>query len=360
MKYTTVSSLSGREILARDVFAPDGSLLLKKSTRMREAFKKQLLANNIEKIYIEDGIKEPENPTQIISHETRVLLGNEVKKQFEVVRKKVAIDSQMLDSISNILLEEVPTTPAAYDILDIRVNDPITYEHSISVAILSALLCKKLELPHQLSSEITVGALLHDIGKMIIPREIVNKQSKLTDEEYTIMKTHPALGHQMIKDYEDISMTSKLIVLNHHEREDGSGYPSGNGANLHIGAKIVGACDVLEALVTERPYRRAIPLEQALLMLRAERISDEVRSALEQLLEFYPIDTVVLLSTGEVAVVEATHSHDIKRPVVKTIYDLKANRYVSEKIDLLAHLEKSIIKKLDINDTIRKILANQP
>lgn len=360
MKYTTVSSLSGREILARDVLCEDGSVLLKKSTRMREVFKKQLLANNIEKVYIEDGLKVPENPTQIVSHETGVLLSNELKKQFEVVRNKISIGPELLDDVSNILLEDVPTTPAAYDILDIRVNDAVTYEHSISVAILAALVCKKLSLPHRLSSEITIGALLHDVGKMIIPRTIVNKQSKLTDEEYDIMKTHPTLGYQMIKDYEDISSTSKLIVLNHHEREDGSGYPSGNGSNLHIGAKIVGACDILEALITERPYRRAIPLEQALLILRSERISDEVRIAIEQLLEFYPIDSIVLLSTGEVAIVESTHSKDIKRPVVKTIYDLKANGYVSEKINLMTTPNVSITKKLDVNDTIRKILSNQP
>jgi HD-GYP domain-containing protein (c-di-GMP phosphodiesterase class II) len=174
------------------------------------------------------------------------------------------------------------------------------------------------------------------------------------------MKTHSTLGYQMIKEYEDISPTSKLIVLNHHEREDGSGYPSGNGANLHIGAKIVGACDILEALITERPYRRAVSLEQALLILRSERISIEVRVALEQLLEFYPIDTIVLLNTSEIGIVESTHSGDIKRPVVKTIYSLKNNDYISNKVDLISQPDTYIIKKLDINDTIRKILSNQP
>ncbi len=360
MKFTTVSSLSGREILARDVLYKDGTVLLKKSTRMREAFKQQLLVNGIEKIYIEDGMKDPHTPTQIVSHETRLLLSNELKKQFDIVRNKISVNPEILNDISNILLEDVPTTPAAYDLLDIRVNDTITYEHSICVAILTALVCKQLNLSHTLSSEITIGALLHDIGKMIIPRDIVNKQSKLTDEEYQIMKDHPTLGYQMIKDYDDISNTSKLIVLNHHEREDGSGYPSGNGAALHIGAKIVGACDILEALITERPYRRAVSLEQALLILRSEKIADEVRIALEQLLEFYPIDTIVLLNTSDIAIVEATHSNDIKRPIVKTIYSLTKNDYVSEKIDLVSCPEVKVVKKLDLNDTIRKVLANQP
>jgi len=313
MKFTTVSSLSGREI-----------------------------------------------PTQIISNKIKILLENELKKQFEVIQNKMAITPEMIDDISSILLDEIPTTPAAYDLLDIRINDSITYEHSISVAILTALVCKKLDLPHTLSSEITIGALLHDIGKMIIPREIVNKQSKLTDKEYSIMKTHSTLGYQMVKDYEDISSTSKLIVLNHHKREDGLGYPSGNSAELSIGAKIVRACDILEALITERPYRRAIPLEQALLILRSEMISDEVRLALEQLLEFYPLDTIVLLNTGEIAIVVSTHAQDIKHPIVKTIYDLKANGYVSNKIDLFVHPKINVVRKLDINDTIRKILSNQP
>ncbi len=360
MKFTTVTSLSGREILARDVLSKDGHILLKKSTRMREAFKQQLLANDIEKIYIEDGMKDPHSPTPIVSHETKVLLGNELKKQFDVVRNKIAIHPSMLDDISNILLDEIPTKPAAYDILDIRVNDMVTYEHSISVAILAALLCKKFNLSHDLSRDITIGALLHDIGKMIIPNEIVNKQSKLTDEEYTVMKTHSTLGYQIIKDYDDISSLSKLIVLSHHEREDGSGYPSGNGADLHLGIKIVGACDILEALITERPYRRAIPLEQALFILRSEKISIEVRTALEQLLEFYPVDTIVLLNTNDIAIVESTHSNNIKRPIVKTIYSLNKNDYVSCQIDLIDHAQVSIVRKLDINDTIRKILSNQP
>ena len=360
MKLIDVDSLRGGEVLAQDVFCKDGVMLLKKSTRIRHAFKQNLLERNIQNVYITEGAIEPEKPTALISDKTRLLICDELKKQFTLVKDKITINAEVINEIGIILLKELPNTQAAYDILDIHSNDMSTYEHSITVAILSALVCRKLNLDSDLTHQITVGALLHDVGKIIIPNEILNKPSKLDNSEFEIIKTHPTLGYQMIKDYSELNPISKLIVLCHHEREDGSGYPLGKSDDLHIGPKIVGACDILDALITNRAYRHAIPLNQALLMLRGEKISNKVRKAIEDLLEFHPIDSIVLLNTGDIAVVESNHSTNIKCPRVRTIYNLKDSSYISKKIDLSSTPQITIIKKLDLNEVLNKIIKNQP
>lgn len=355
-----VHSLCGGEVLAQDVICTDGVLLLKKCTRIRQAFVNKLVERNVQKVFISENVIEPDTPSPIISNQTRKLIGEELQKQFILVKDKVTIDADVFNEISAILLEEIPNSKVAYDILDIHVNDSSTYEHCITVAIFSALVAQRLNLPYDIMHQITVGALLHDVGKIIIPNDILNKPSRLTDTEFEVVKTHTTLGYQMIKDHSELTPISKLIVLCHHEREDGSGYPLGRAEDLHIGAKIVAACDIFDALITDRVYRRAIPLNQALLILRGEKISSEVRKSLEDLLEFHPIDSFVLLNTGEIAVVESNHTTNIRRPKVRTIYNLKNESYISKKIDLSVAQDINIIKKLDINEALNKILKNQP
>lgn len=360
MKLVNVDSLKGGEVLAKDVFCEDGVMLLKQSTRIRQAFKNQLLERNIQEVFISDDMTDSTPPTPLVSERTRALICSELKKQFEIVKNKVLIDATVLNEITAMLLKEIPVTPAAYDILDIHINDESTYQHSITVSILSALVCRNLKLPADLTHEITVGALMHDVGKMIIPNDILNKPSRLSNNEYEIIKSHTSLGYQMIKDYPDFSLITKLVVLCHHEREDGSGYPLGKSHDLHIGPKIVAACDILDALITDRAYRKAVPLNQALMMLRGEKISSDVRKSLENLLEFYPVDSMVLLNTGEIAIVESNQSTNIKCPKVRTVYNLKDTSYISKRIDLTLSPETTIVRKLDINETLNKIIKNEP
>lgn len=142
-------------------------------------------------------------------------------------------------------------------------KDSYTANHSRKVALISEFIGKKAGLRGAALRNLTIAALLHDIGKIGVPEHIIDKQDKLTDEEFKIMKKHVNLGAEIFRLYPEISHLSD-IVLHHHERIDGSGYPEGlKGDEIPFAARIIAIADVYEALTADRPYRKAMSPEQA-------------------------------------------------------------------------------------------------
>lgn len=151
--------------------------------------------------------------------------------------------------------------------LDAR--DPHTHGHSRRVARHVARVAKRLKLPPEEIARIRTAALLHDVGKIETPREIMEKPDKLTDSEYEVIKLHPGAGAKMVAELNDPELTS--IVLHHHERIDGDGYPDGiAGDEILLGARIIAVADTFDALTSARPYRPAKSHEFAIAILREE------------------------------------------------------------------------------------------
>lgn len=144
---------------------------------------------------------------------------------------------------------------------------PEVYMHSINVSRLATMFALYLEMSPQEVQKICLGAYLHDIGKIGIPKEILFKKGKLETEEYKEIQKHPLIGYGMAADLiqdEEI----KIIILQHHERCDGKGYPLGlNKDEIHLYARIVSLCDVYDALISDRPYRKAYSKQEALDMM---------------------------------------------------------------------------------------------
>lgn len=139
-----------------------------------------------------------------------------------------------------------------------RSYDDVVYSHSINVSIICSVFAKWLKLSEEETKILTLCGLLHDVGKMVIPDEIINKSSKLTEEEYRIMKTHTQKGYQLLKN-QDIDIRIKYAALLHHERCDGSGYPNRfTRDNIEAFSKIVAIADVYDAMTSDRVYRDAI------------------------------------------------------------------------------------------------------
>ncbi len=143
-----------------------------------------------------------------------------------------------------------------------------TLEHSWSVLKLSYELGKKAKLAEEDMENLLLGAVFHDIGKSLIPQDILNKPGKLTDEEFNIVKKHPELGYQFMKENSSLPKQALEIILDHHERIDGTGYPKNKkGDEISTLAKIVSICDVYNALATNRVYRKAMCTQEALMVL---------------------------------------------------------------------------------------------
>ncbi len=144
-------------------------------------------------------------------------------------------------------------------------KDDYTYRHNIAVGALSSLIGRWMGLPEEELTILTMGAILHDVGKMRVPQTILNKKERLTDDEYRIMKQHTVYGYQLINECKQLNLRSALIALQHHERENGGGYPFGiSGDRIDPLSKIVAIADVFHALTSDRVYRNASPFYEIL------------------------------------------------------------------------------------------------
>lgn len=144
-------------------------------------------------------------------------------------------------------------------------KDDYTLRHSVSVGVLSALIAKWLKLNEQDRTSLLMAGVLHDIGKMMIPPEILNKPGKLLDDEFEIMKKHTVYGYQLLKNSLGVSHRQALAALEHHERIDGSGYPlQTDGSRLGLFSRVVAIADVFHAMSTDRVYHDALPVYRVL------------------------------------------------------------------------------------------------
>lgn len=167
-------------------------------------------------------------------------------------------------------------------LLSIRDYDDYTYTHSVNVGVLSLLLARRYfgrSDGHDLR-ELGIGFFLHDLGKTRISPGVIMKEGLLTDEELTEMRRHPLYGFDILKETNQLTTECKLIVLEHHEREDGRGYPYGlYGGEIHVYARICALVDVYDALTSDRPYRRKMPPFQALNLIKG-RLYDRTQKEL--------------------------------------------------------------------------------
>jgi hypothetical protein len=152
----------------------------------------------------------------------------------------------------------------------VEARDPYTGGHLWRVSRYAQLLAKALGLAPAEIARIGLGGFLHDLGKIGVPDAILRKPDRLTDEEYAVMKTHPAMGARMLAGHPLAELVMDAVRL-HHERPDGKGYPLGLAArDIPQMARIVGVCDAFDAMTSHRPYRSGMPLEKALGILRGE------------------------------------------------------------------------------------------
>lgn len=224
------------------------------------------------------------------------------------------------ESIADDLMTSINSNDAiAIDISALKTSDEYTFKHSVDVATISMIVAKQQGLSPSEIREIGVCGLLHDIGKTKIPNEILNKPGRLDDNEFAIMKQHSVYGYNMIKGRPEFSPGICLGVLQHHEKINGHGYPLGATSDkICPYARILSVADIYDALVTERPYKKAYSQRDAVEMIMSMTMELDIR-AMKSFLEsmiLYPVDSIVELSNGEKARVVKNVPHYILRPTV--------------------------------------------
>ncbi len=285
-----------------------------------------------------------------------------VVSMFQEARMGKAIEAEAAAPLVEEISNSVMRNPGALiSLARLKTADDYTFMHSVAVCALMIALARQLGLEEAQVRDAGMAGLLHDLGKAMIPLEILNKPGKLTDEEFDLVKTHPEEGYKLLLEGRGVSEVTKDVCLHHHEKIDGSGYPKKlNGDTMSIFAKMGAVCDVYDAVTSNRPYKAGWdPAESIKRMAEWKGHFDPaVFQAFVKSLGIYPIGSLVRLASGKLGVVIEQGEQSLLKPKVKVFFSTKAQAYIKpEVIDLARSAEKIAgredAEKWGIKDTNR-------
>lgn len=268
-------------------------------------------------------------------------------QMFEDVRLGRAIEEKKARKIVNKNMQSVLRNPDALAWMTrMRSEDQYTAEHSLNVCILALIFGRSLGLPEPQLSNLGLCGLLHDVGKIRIPDDILNKPGKLTEKEMRIMKAHSAHGRKLLAESENMYEGAIDVAYCHHERPDGKGYPQGLASeNISLFSKIIAIVDAYDAMTCDRVYARAKPTTEALKILyecRGTQFDENLVLAFIQTIGLYPPGSIVELHNNCVGLVVATNDRSRHLPKVLILRDedrqVCKHRYVDLSLTLSGEL----------------------
>lgn len=312
MRYIDLAQITPGMKLAKPIFNEKGDILLQKDVVLTDKLIKRMKIRDLTGAYIEDILSEDINIEDLVSPETTQKGIRALKKMNIDAAMEVA--EQIADEISE--LKDI-----SINLLCLRSKSDYTYIHSVNVAVYSAIIGQGMGMKRGLLKELCASALLHDIGKIQIPKRILEKPDKLTQEEYELIKKHAEYGYELLKEQKMLTSKIRMGVYMHHENVDGTGYPLGiKGSEIYLFAKIIHIADVYDALTTKRSYKEAeLPGEsiQYLMNRAGTMFQPELVRIFIDYVPVYPKGRTVLLNTGEKAVVVENKHHHTMYPVIR-------------------------------------------
>lgn len=223
------------------------------------------------------------------------------------------------------IVNEISENTNIFQLLQsVKATDEYTYQHNIGVGILSTLIGKWLKLSATEMATLSLAAILHDVGKIRIPLEVLNKPGKLTDDEFKLIKKHTIYGYELLKDTVGLNQRIPIVALQHHERSDGTGYPFGlKQDKIYHFSKIVAVADIFHAMSSKRPYHNPIPHHEIINQMRKGIYGDLDPVIVSVFLDNITTRMVgenVVLTDGRIGEVVSLNPHNIETPLVK-IFD---------------------------------------
>jgi HD-GYP domain-containing protein (c-di-GMP phosphodiesterase class II) len=341
MKLVKIEEVVCGDIIAKTINSNGGIALIRAGTPLTNKMIELIISRGFSYLYIEDESK-IEVIEDVVTQELRLEAIGEIQKlTAAIIAAKIAISrdlySHLMDTVNQLIKDLSANTITIVNLIDLKNHDDYSFVHSVNVTILALMVGISLGYSVKNLRELGMGAILHDVGKKEIPIDILGKPSQLTKKEYDVIKLHPQIGYEKVKDVLELGAVGRSVILQHHEKLDGTGYPAGKKKDsIHEFAQIAAIADVYDALTSDRPYRRRYTPSHALeylygacgshFELRLVKIfSDHIAP--------YPVGCRIKLSNGEDAIVS----------------DISANRYRpivrvgSNQIDLCKQLNTTII-----------------
>jgi putative nucleotidyltransferase with HDIG domain len=244
----------------------------------------------------------------------------------------------LVEEISNSVLRQ---PHALISLARLKNADEYTYMHSVAVCALMIALARQLNIDEEMVREAGFAGLLHDLGKVGIPMKVLNKPGKLTDAEFSVVKSHPEVGARILMENYDVSPMVLDVCLHHHEKVDGTGYPHGlKGDTISLFAKMGAVCDVYDAITSNRPYKKGwAPADSIRKMAEWSKghFDEAVFQAFVKTVGIYPTGSLVRLESGRLAVVVEQNEHSLLNPTVKVFFSAKTKMpIIQETLDLAA------------------------
>lgn len=352
MRLVSVNSLQAGVCLAKPVYNEHGFTLINKGIPLTARMIEKLDSLGISYVYIEDARISHIGVTSSISEELRKEAVSFVESSFSQIANESKTKQSLLleNSMKGVaklvrnFIQELKQNENVLNLLaDIYIYDDYVYSHSMNVTMYALALGMELKLSENDLEILGVGALLHDVGKVLVPIEILDKPGKLTAEEFEEVKKHAEYGFEMLRKVPTLSLLVAHCAYQHHERVNGSGYPRGlKEDNIHLLGKILAIADVYDAVTSHRVYRKAMLPHEGLEILYAgagtlfdKQMVEKFRKAVA----VYPVGLGVVLSDGRKGVVSRQNQEMSDRPYVTILeYSNGEKLQTSYEIDLMKEL----------------------
>ncbi|USG65306.1 HD-GYP domain-containing protein [Brevibacillus ruminantium] len=321
-------SITGKT-LAEDVYNENGLLLLPAGAVLHPSDIRLLSAHKVKQVFVANDDLIPDPPSPLL-HWNEVQAAHEYMAAVQHTEElfiRIATGSipplHQFNQVFYPLLDDILQRHGVQRFIYVREgNAQYTYRHSLHVGILSALIGKLMGQSEEQIVFLGQAGLLHDVGKMMIPQEILVKPDSLTDDEYKIMKQHTKLGEYLIRNMDGADEMLALCALLHHERLDGSGYPEGRRQeNIPFECQIVSVADVFDAICTDRVYRKGTsPFEAATILsdlAYAGKLNPQIVTPFIHYVIMLYVGTEAYLNSGERVEILLIHTDEPMRPLVR-------------------------------------------
>ncbi|MBI4279097.1 MAG: HD domain-containing protein [Armatimonadetes bacterium] len=384
MRRMPVDALSPGLVVAKTIYGERGDVLLRKGTAITGGVIAALTRREFRAIYVRDGLADDIEPPDIVAEHIRANVTKHVHDAFAVIHaaarslaregskeKSSPVPSlaspalQVLQSlyqdIENII-DEVLEVDTLDGLVSLKSHDTYTFCHSVDVTIAALALGKRLALPRDTLRQLALGCLLHDIGKVFVDPAILRKPAALTPEEWAVIHRHPQWSYETISQMPFPEILPRHVGWQHHERQDGSGYPRGlRGFNriartaqerfdpdgILLVTEITQVADVYSALASDRPHRPALPTEMVVTTLRqmaGAHLNTEMLDLFLSLVPVYGVGTSILVTEGRLrgfqGLVTANAPAHPDRPVIRLLFDPQGKRI--EPLEVNLHKEQGL------------------
>lgn len=275
-----------------------------------------------------------------------------MRSMFQDARMGKALDTEHCLPLVNEITDSVERNPGALvSLARLKTSDAYTFMHSVAVCALMVSLARQLKLSEAQARDAGMAGLVHDMGKALMPTEVLNKPGALTQEEFAIMKSHPEAGYQLLKEGGAVGEVALDVSLHHHEKVNGRGYPKGlKGDEISLYAKMGAVCDVYDAITSNRPYKAGWDPADSLMKMAAwtkeGHFDERVFQAFVKSIGIYPTGSLVKLQSGRLAVVVEQGTGSLLSPIVRVFFSTKSNQPIP-------------VELLDLGKTVDQIVSRE-